>query len=207
MNQKYQVIIPKTFDPYWVGFILGDGCVYRYRGKPKGLHIALHSRDRTHLEKLQTYLKTDTPIRKAGINSRSSDIALYLRITREALAKKLIETGIYPNKSKTALVPNTMKFNRDFWRGLIDADGTLCIVEGKPYIGLYGTYDICRGFIDYIKFIFGKDFTKRQPIQNKSIYKVAFTRHAAKQILIHLYQDGDIALDRKMKLAQNFTKI
>ena len=204
MNKKYSVTIPKNIDPYWIGFILGDGAVVQTNKYSKALMVTLHSKDIKHLEKLQAYFQTDTPIKRLPATDRTTDRAASLRIYRTKLVNQLADYGIVPNKTFIAKVPSFLKFDRDFWRGLIDADGTICLSRQYPCIGLYGTYDICQGFIDYIKYIFGEDFTKRNVNKSKSIYRALFTKRAARKILKHLYQDGDLALDRKMVLAQKY---
>jgi hypothetical protein len=202
----YTLTIPERFDAYWVGFLLGDGCVYRQDGQPRGLKVQLHSRDREHLEKLKRYLHTDIPIRTVPPNDRTSDEAVYLKVSRIAIAERLIEQGINPNKSLSATVPNGLEWDRDFWRGLLDADGTIGLVENKPYLALYGTYDVCESFIAYVKKVFGESFTKRKPYKNRTIYKAAFSKRAARRILKHLYQEDDMVLDRKAVLAKEFQK-
>lgn len=195
MYQKYQITIPDVIDPYWVGFLIGDGCVYRHHGEPKGLHVALNEKDQSQLEALQGYFQTNAPIHKRGNE-------VCLRLTRKELATKLIQAGIEPNKTMSAKAPEALSLNRDFWRGLLDADGTITTVEDQPYMAIYGTHRICEQFIEYIKHIFSNAFTKRQPTRNRSIWKIAFTKRAAEKVLAHLYQDGDQALNRKMQLAQ-----
>lgn len=169
MNRKYNIRIPEVIDPYWVGFLLGDGCVYRCYGEPRGLHVTLHKKDKPQLEALQQYFQTDAPIHERG-----NEVSL--RLTRKALAVRLIQSGIEPNKTMSVKAPATLENNRDFWRGLFDADGTITIVENQPYVAIYGTHRVCEQFIQYVKRLFDTTFTKRKPTRNRSIWKVAFTK-------------------------------
>lgn len=202
---KYKLEIPKVIDPYWAGFILGDGCIIRNIKKDRliGVALGLHSQDIEHIKKFANYLKTDKPIIRIPPNESTDDSGARLTITNKELAELFVSSGIPPNKSRIAKVPPQWQNDRNFWRGIIDADGTIGIVENLPYMALYGTFDVISSFIEFSKFVFGPKFTKRKPTTNRSIYKVAFTKQACLTFLKYLYCDGDLALDRKLNIVKN----
>jgi hypothetical protein len=94
--------------------------------------------------------------------------------------------------------------NDDFWRGLVDGDGSLLWTNSKrparnyPRIRLLGSLAITTGFLNFCR-----QFT---PIAASvrpycGIYDIAFTGEPARIIVRVLYASAPIALPRKAALA------
>lgn len=170
---------------YWIGFILADGNIYHPPNRSKQLNIGLATRDWEHLEKFKKFIGSNKKLyyNKGGV---------FLSIYSNRIAEKLEEYGIVPRKSKIAKVPDVLKNNRHFWRGMIDGDGWVAVSKtGYPVLGLCGTSDIVEGFVDFV----GKNATIGQ--RTAFCYNVTYGCTSAKIITNRLYENGTIFLHRK----------
>lgn len=130
---------------YWIGFILADGNVYHPKKRSKQLNIGLAERDWEHLEKFKRFVGSNKSLyyNKGGV---------FLSIYSNRIVEKLAEYGIVPRKSKIAKVPEILKNNRHFWRGMVDGDGWISErQDGSTVLGLCGTPDIVCGFKRFIE--------------------------------------------------------
>ena len=76
---------------------------------------------------------------------------VFISFYSNRIVDKLAEYGIVIRKSKIAKVPEQLKNNRHFWRGMIDGDGwvTRHIKTDCPLVGFCGTIDIVNSFINF----------------------------------------------------------
>lgn len=146
-----------TFDPfafsnpnadgrYWIGMLMADGSVsLRKYGSPL-VRLGLALGDVEHVKMFQRYLKsthklTISPPKQnvlfLGKHLCNTQGAVELQIASKQLVEDLIHFGVVPGKTKRACV-NHLEQDRDFWRGVIDGDGSLgwynrTYVDGSPY--------------------------------------------------------------------------
>ena len=150
-HDAFDVITPAS--AYWMGFLFADGCVHEdVFGQPY-LICALAEKDRAHLEKLRAFLKSEHPLSfvektKTSLGgpcvrwgARSSKLCGALR-ARGIVAKKLrVPVG-------------ELIASRDFWRGMIDGDGSLGTIEDAnkiyPHIRLYGQIPLLECFQTFL---------------------------------------------------------
>ncbi len=112
---------------YWLGFLYADGRVLVKNGqRPEGLRVVLARRDKQHLVKLRSFLKSDSPIvpslsQIGGSTYQQSALSVY----STELAKRLMELGIVPRRatgnSDLPRIPGALAVH--FLRGLFDGDG------------------------------------------------------------------------------------
>lgn len=105
---------------YWLGFSIADGNLCD-RGK-KGLvfSIGLKTSDGRHLEKFKQAVKYNGRILPQG-ERKMLRVAIY----EPRFCKEAIEAGVVPRKSWCAAVPDKYVDNVDFWRGMIDGNGSV----------------------------------------------------------------------------------
>jgi hypothetical protein len=130
---------------YWIGFILADGNVYHPPKRSKQLNIGLAEKDWEHLEKFKKFIGSNKSLyyNKGGV---------FLSIYSNRIVEKLFEYNIVPRKSKIAKVPESLKNNRHFWRGMIDGDGWISERQDSSIIlGLCGTSDIVFDFKRFVE--------------------------------------------------------
>lgn len=188
---------------YWLGFIVADG----YLNDDKNmLRIKLGNKDKTHLEKFINFLDGDLSMLKSEIHNTTGNIQWYVSTyapqIHDALKKLNVEQG---KSGKEKIPPIEEKYYRDFIRGLWDGDGF--IRESLNGIGLIGSYE-CLSFVQNV---FQKELgvkpLKIYPHYNTFKIEYRSTKKAIPLIISYLYQDMDVALDRKMELANQIKKL
>jgi predicted transcriptional regulator with HTH domain len=181
---------------YWLGFLLADGCIT----EGSRLELGLSRKDRAHLEKFQSFIGSDHPIkdtftRSGGYTSEGSRVS----IRSERLCNNLLKWGITPRKTFTAEVVPELKSSRDFYRGLIDGDG--CVHRDRSTIMLLGTENVVSQFLMFVKTKHSRCRNNIRPCNN--IFQVAITGPASRAILDALYTNAPehIRLERKYQRA------
>jgi len=179
---------------YWIGFILADGNIYYPEKRSKQLNFGLKESDWEHLEKFKKFIGSNKSL---YYNNK----AVFLSIYSNRIVDKLEEYGITQKKSLTAKVPEILKNNRHFWRGLVDGDGWVTFHKiGHPVIGLCGTLDVVNNFSEFI----GKSMKIQQRDLNKNFAEIQYTTTSAKTIGRYLYENSIIHLIRKY---ENYKKM
>lgn len=199
-------LCPKS--AYWIGFISSDGHVRKNSAGSGIISLSLKADDAEHLYKLREFAKADYPIH---IRDHKSHNKIYkiceIKFTSNKTFKDLKSYGIVGNKHNRRGI-KMLEFNKDFWRGVIDADGSLGIdSRSSPWLQIAGPYPIVKQFrsfsLEYVE-------SKAKIIQNnksKKSYKwqVRGSKLATKLIKL-LYNNCSIYLDRKHKRAAEIIK-
>lgn len=188
---------------YWLGFILADG----YLNTDKHmLRIKLGNKDKHHLEKFIQFLNGSLDMLKSEQHNITGNTQWYVSTYSKEIYDALSNLKIEQAKSGHEQIPPiNKKYYRSFIRGLWDGDGF--IRENLKGIGLVGSYE-CMSFVQQ----HFKNILNIKPLkiyEHYNTYKIQYrsTKKAIPKIISYLYQDGDIALDRKMELANQIKKI
>lgn len=212
-EHSFDEITPES--AYWVGFLMADGGVSSWN---YSVYLNLSSKDIGHIEKFKKFMGSSNPIKnkvaknpfKNGKDYNTSSFS----VSSLYLQYKLEKYGIKPKKSATAKVSDNLVYNRHFWRGVIDGDGSISLEKKKAlnsihteyywytYINLVGSYCLVNQFNDYIKNLIKKDY-KRSIKDHKTYYNIHIGGKNAFYIIKDLYEDSDIFLDRKKKIAED----
>lgn len=188
---------------YWLGFILADG--YLNTNKHM-LRIKIGDKDKNHLEKFIKFLNGSKDMLKSEKHNITGNIQWYVSTYSQEIYNALSKLKVEQAKSGHEKIPPINQiYYRSFIRGLWDGDGF--IRENLKGIGLVGSYE-CMNFVQ-------QHFKKTLSIQPLKIYehyntyKIEYrsTKKAIPIIISYLYKDNDIALDRKMELANQIKKI
>src|SRR5260370_42181273 len=104
--------------------------------------------------------------------------------------------GIQSPKSHTASTHPALLLDKDYWRGIIDGDGTLCVSSsGQKILALVGSQPICNEFLAFCRHhACGLGVTVRP---HKHIFSVRLSGKEAVTVASILYEGADLALDRK----------
>jgi hypothetical protein len=188
---------------YWAGFLMADGCVIRNKVR---LNIA--TKDINHLEKFRSFMKANVPILLydkscdtkfiKGRPIRGTGSAL-ITIASERVVMDLATFGVIPRKTYTARV-SRLGLNRDFWRGMVDGDGSIFLSGRKPYLSLVGAEDIMWQFSHFISTICDTRVTVKP---DGNIFKVYMSSGPAREVIRCLYQNATSALSRKAEKASS----
>tara|TARA_Y100000768_G_C23956283_1_gene672976 strand:+ start:600 stop:1799 length:1200 start_codon:yes stop_codon:yes gene_type:complete len=212
------------FSNYWAGFIAADGSIRGTLGKKLQLQIQLSSLDLTHLENLKNLLNHGSisvvdrsnysPI-YAGKVIRSKNAAVF-SLSSTALCEDLVDIGITPKKTHTLEINQKLLFSKDFWRGMIDGDGSISKLKNKlgniatrVSFGT-GSLNTSEGFIKFlnrnnIKGI-EKKLVKKKLKSEKDFYSITLTGKKARKLVNILYVNApyEARLDRKYKRAKEW---
>lgn len=180
---------------YWIGFILADGNIYHPPKRSKQLNMGLAARDWEHLEKFKKFIGSNKSL---YYNKNAVFISFY----SNRIAEKLAEYGIVPRKSKIAKVPEILKNNRHFWRGMVDGDGwvTRYRANDRPLIGICGTLNIVDGFQSFVKNILPMYKVHKVYIKSEFNSQISVCGKWATKIIHLLYDNCSVALDRKRQI-------
>jgi len=174
---------------YWIGMLISDGHVDERS-------FRLTQNDIDHLNKFRKFMKTDIPI-------SFYDQTPSVRVYRKRLAEKLHEYGLNKSNKTYSAAVNYLMFNRHFWRGVIDGDGSIMNTNRTtPEIRLLGPRDLLRQFAIFVKTIFPNEPVPRiVKRKNENIYRVSIYGYRALELMKILYEDANVYLDRKYERA------
>ncbi len=190
---------------YWLGFLMADGCVSIDReGNRKRLLVQLKKEDESHLYKLKSFLCSEHRI----TNYRNE---CQLEIGNSKLVLSLLKYGIVPNKSPIAEAPDVLLESRHFWRGVVDGDGFVGFINSNKKnntyrqqytrLSLCGTENICRQFSEFA-FPLTNFFPKVTRMGKKNCYQVHYCTKKAESVIMKLYKNSHVYLDRKYKFSE-----
>ena len=194
---------------YWAGLIAADGCLSVKKGKYKNyplVIIYLVGEDGKHIQRLLDFLESDKKLFKQKVYSnwaKPNQVNIGTAFWSEHVWNWLHGHGITERKSMTLKTSDLMANSPDFWRGIIDGDGTVNFARNRgidyPHIGLGGSEDLVKQFQVFINKHLGilpKIGTCR------SIYRIAINGQPAQDLIRLLYNRPGPALPRKASAAK-----
>ncbi len=218
-DAAFDVLTPESL--YWIGFLFADGNVHQdvIKGPRKSratagspaLNVGLSVVDRGHLEKLRTFLGSthkisDHPAHDSAPTSKGGPIvntgpSVYLSVRSKQLCAALRSYGIV---SKGDRVPvSEVAASRDFWRGMVDGDGSLGTYTSGGYtyvrvrlagqIALLGTFS---------RFLVDQRLARLNVSKEEHIWTIGTTGAPATAIIKFLYENACESLDRKAESAR-----
>lgn len=193
---------------YWVGFLLADGCVSAGSHGYGTVCLRLKFSDAEHVRKFARFVGVlEESVREYTEKSTwGYGHGVQLQFAGKELVGQLAEYNVIPRKSGKEVVEESLALDPDFWRGMLDGDGSLSMVLRKPYprpypwITLCGSNDVVSRFVDYLFVITG---FKPSISSCRSIFQTALAGKKARVAISNIYPVGcDPVLERKMVLAK-----
>lgn len=182
---------------YWIGFLFADGCVSYRQGYMPQISLGLAERDREHLVALRDFLCCDNSISPVSPTHGSCQFS----IRSHRLADRLIELGRYKD-----VLDERLAASRDFWRGIVDGDGSLGIYNRPaPSTRSFAQFRVVgrRHILDsFAEFLQGEGIVKLSVRPHKSIFTMGTTCGPAERIVALLYAGAGTALPRKAEIAE-----
>ena len=128
---------------YWAGFIAADGCIV---SKDKRIEIGLHPKDADHLRVFSFIVHDSDRVR---VNENYCCVSVHSERIRTLFAG----VNITPRKSLTFDPHDSCVDSTDFWRGMVDGDGSLSwkILRKEKKLYLCGSLQTCIKFIEFAK--------------------------------------------------------
>lgn len=188
---------------YWIGFLMGDGFIAK---NGWSVRVLLHVRDRGHLEKLRAFVGGDQPIRsyehedaRGWGTARIACVEFHSTVTVRDLAR----AGVVNRKSLIARAAPELADKPDFWRGYVDANGTVSSPEwgsGRRQVAVAGAEPIVEQFTSFVEAVVGPP--RYSVYRQTSICRVAAYAGRAVRLMEILYADAPVALSLDRKRAR-----
>lgn len=196
---------------YFFGFIQADGTLRAFPRNRGYLEIELAERDKEILKifkKLFSSIASPIHKRVRDINFKKRYASYILRIFKKEFREELTKLGFVPGKKFLYISPPKCEFReRDYIRGLIDADGSVGIAkEGYPFISISVKSEELKAYLcEVIERITGE---RKNIMRNKrdDVYNIMLVREKAQQFIRYLYYPGCLALKRKIRKAEKAMK-
>jgi hypothetical protein len=159
INYRYFSCINSVEKAYWLGYLYGDG------GIELGNRISLTSIDYNHLINYKNSLSSNLVIKKRTTKSsklvKEEHISYRINFRDKYMCSDLSNKGIIPNKTYDQKnLPYIPKhYIKDYIRGIIDSDGSMCLTYKKERNRTYIIISITNTnieLLEYIKNYFGK---------------------------------------------------
>ena len=208
MDDRFNLKTPEH--SYIFGLFQGDGWLSettRNRGK---LSIELNRSDGKLLYKIKDLLLVKAHIRKRerDTNFKKGHKSLTLTIHDLDFRKKFKELGfVAGKKAEVITIPPDPYCEKDYFRGLIDADGSVGFTgKGRPFLSFTtSSEDIKEGFLSYIEPIIKY---KKHLNRNKrdNVYNICVYQEDAQGVSNKLYYDDCLSLKRKYSKAKDILK-
>ncbi len=212
MNHRRYALREDAFDDvqndleaqYWIGFILGDGCVKISKSGQHCLALAITIADRKHVESFRDFLGSTQPVRigRPGGYPNSKPKA-ELVVSSKKLVQAVAACGIVPRKSVSVRIIG-LESSAAFWRGCIDADGYLSLERDDgsryPEIGLVGCKTLLKQFAAFVRSVAPEAPAAIHPMNG--IWRVVTTGRRAVKVVTALYGNATVALHRKLEIAK-----
>ncbi len=191
---------------YFYGFILGDGCLHE-KSNTKSIVIGLNTRDIDILEKFKKYLGSSN---KIGSRTAGKHQVSQFSFSDKEIIDRLIAVGLVPRKSTKETIPAHLESNPHFWRGLVDADGSLNTKSTHANrsfsVSLVGSKQTAEKFKLFCDKTVNSEAKIRLHTKSSNIYYCTVTGQNARKLVRLLYEDAQVFLDRKYQIAMDVQK-
>lgn len=152
-NTRYFNEINSEAKAYYLGLLLTDGNVYKYKKRKADqykIQLSLKSEDVYIIEKFKMELNSKNKISHYS-NAKKDECVFQIGSTE--MAKDLLKYGICERKTFIAQLTNLIpkELYRHYIRGVFDGDGTVYINKfGKLKFGFYGTHKLVLQVRNYL---------------------------------------------------------
>ena len=195
----------KKEDAYFFGFIQCDGHLSQSTRNRGRIQIELKDGDEELLEKFGKLSKHNYSVKKRtrDTNFKKNYTSVSLSIYNRDFRTEINSLGIpYGKKSDIIVMPNNIS-EIDYFRGIIDADGTLGITAtGLPFIGFTTQSEsLAKSFINFIHETVGQKKSLNRNNRDH-IYSIIVMKENAQAIIRKLYYNDCLCLARKLQKAR-----
>ena len=186
-------IIDTEEKAYWLGFLYADGSVGSSEAK---IELGLAEKDVKHIEKFRNFIGINNKI-----SYREKTKSYRYSFRSQSCKEDLIKQGCIPKKSLILKFPTAdqvpLKLIKHFIRGYFDGDGWFTNTDSCFQVGLIGTEDFIKGFLDNIENI-NKDNKIFNVHREDGAKRYIFSAYQdVLNFLNWIYKDANIYLDRK----------
>lgn len=194
-----------TIDSYIFGLLVTDGHMHFNTRNRGNVSLEISKKDEDICHKLVEYISNS----KIRYRTRTTNFAKNYKSCKWVnyswqLRKNLVYCG-FPteNKTLTCSIPKVKYSEIDFWRGVIDGDGSVGFRKtGKPFIGFGTKSKILKN--EFLKFLDCNYNIHKNANRNKrdNFYNITITNGDAQILANSLYRNAELYIDRKYKKAK-----
>lgn len=192
---------------YWIGFLMADGCISKggTKGTQPSLRLDLAGKDEAHVVAFREFLGSSHSLNRRSFGNDYT--AVNLQVRSQALVDGLAlygVTGLKPQRVPCA----DLIGNRHFWRGMVDADGSLLFRRNRNSIEcvlyLSGSKGVLERYQQFLITILGRTVPVSR--SKRGHFRVTVSARSARLVAASLYDGEYIALSRKRDLARSFLR-
>ncbi|MFD8704657.1 LAGLIDADG family homing endonuclease [Kitasatospora sp. NPDC059648] len=187
---------------YMFAFLQADGHLTEQSRNRGRLSVELSARDAQILEEFQRLCPFNSTIghRTRTTNFKEDHTSVMWTVCAREFREELQALGLPVGRKSEIITPPRVPFSeRDYLRGLIDADGSVGRTsQDLPFVSLTTKSDALAMFtVDYAERLCG---ARRRLTRNKrdDIYNILFLIEAGVALAADLYYPGCLALPRKV---------
>ena len=186
---------------YLFGFIHTDGHLYHHTRDRGRVSIEVNKKDEDILWAFKSLIPFNSSIteRVRKTNFSLNYTSVIWRVYDKEFRDVLELWGLPSGRKSELIKPPSCTFSKvDYFRGLIDGDGSLGLTsKGFPFLSLVTSSSyITVEYVELINQITGKAKTSNRNVRD-NIYNIAVYKEDAQILARHLYYDGCLALSRK----------
>ena len=190
---------------YLYGLIQTDGHLSRDSRNRGKLQIEMRCEDADVLEQLASVIPYYSPIstRTRATNFSPEHKSATLRVYAQEFRNELVRLGMsYGKKSETADVPRCEFSQADYFRGIIDGDGSLGFTSGGfPFLSLCtASENLAVAFESFTKQVTGKEKRLNRNSRD-SVFNVILFKEDAQAVAATLYDGDCVSISRKKRLS------
>jgi hypothetical protein len=174
--------------------------------------LSLSEKDAAHVDAFRSFMGSNHAIvrvHRHEYDGYVSRAAARFAFKSARVCEDLARLGVCPRKTFNAACSPELEDNADFWRGVIDGDGTIDLPRRLPrtngaVVRLVGSRELLSQFAAFVRSISPAWRGTVRP--HKSIWCVVVTGMATLPVLASLYGTEAIALPRKRDRAVNILR-
>lgn len=190
---------------YLYGLIQTDGHLSQDTGNKGKLQIELSNTDADVLEQLASAISFHSHIstRVRSTNFSPAHKSATLLVCAKEFRDELISLGmIVGKKSETIDVPRGEFSRTDYFRGVVDGDGSLGFTaHGFPFLSLCTASDkIAVAYEAFTRQVTGKEKRLKRNSRD-GVFNITVFKEDAQSVAATLYSEGCIAISRKKRMA------
>lgn len=195
------------FWSYFLGFLQADGTIALNKKHGRiSFELSMRDADILYLIKAELPIYSSFKSRTRDTNFKKNYTSGCLYISNIELCVEMVQKFGIPIGKKSRLIKPIMNVvEKDYWRGLIDGDGSIGITSSnRPFISLTTDSEpIQEAYIDLIHRL-----TNRQLLVSRNnrdgVYNIILFDEDAQRLSDFLYQDSSIYISRKY---ENYLKV
>jgi hypothetical protein len=204
----YDIDLTKPKFAYLFGLLQTDGTLKSNTRNRGCLSVELKVEDRAILESLQELITVYSSIRERtrDTNFKKNYTSAIWSVCDYDFRTALNNIGLpYGKKSETINIPTVTFSEIDYWRGILDGDGSLGLTKTKnkiPFLSLVTSSELLANA--YVEFLFKRTGYRKEINPNKrdGVYNICILNEDAQLLTNEIYYPRCLCIDRKYKSAE-----